>query len=49
MLWLILLAITARIMTWRKAEIRRRQRNFRERIERIPYERRLEFKEPVAA
>ena len=49
MLWLILLAMTARIMTWRKAEIRRRQRNFRERIERIPYERRLEFKEPIAA
>src|SRR5688572_5538897 len=49
MLWFILLAITARIMTWRKAEVRRRQRNFRERIERIPYERRLEFKEPVAA
>ena len=49
MLWFILLAMTARITTWRKAEKRRRNREFRERIERIPYQRQLEFKEPVAA
>lgn len=49
MLWFILLAITARIMTWRKAERRRRNREWRERIERIPAQRQLEFKQPVAA
>jgi hypothetical protein len=49
MLWFILLAMTARIMMWRKAEKRRRIREIRERIERVPYERQLEFKEPVAA
>jgi hypothetical protein len=46
MLWLVLLAMTARIMTWRKAERRRRNREFREAIERIPYQRRLEYKTP---
>jgi hypothetical protein len=46
MLWLVLLAMTARIMTWRKAERRRRNREFREAIERIPYQRQLEFKQP---
>lgn len=49
MLWFILLAMTARIMTWRKAEKRRRNRERRDRIERIPYERQLEYKEPMAA
>ena len=53
MLWLILLAITARITVWRKSERRRRTREWRERIERIPAERQLalknEPKEPVAA
>ena len=46
MLWLVLLAMTARIMTWRKAERRRRNREFREAIERIPSHRRLEYKHP---
>ena len=49
MLWFILLAFTARIMTWRKQEKRRRLRQMRERIERVPYSRQLEYKEPVAA
>jgi hypothetical protein len=48
MLWFILLAITARITMWRKAEKRRRIREMRERIERVPYERQLEIKEPMA-
>jgi hypothetical protein len=47
MLWLILMAITARITTWRIAEKRRRKREWRERIERIPAERQIEFNEPV--
>lgn len=45
MLWFIFLAMTARIMTWRKAEKRRRLREERERIERIPHDRQLEFEE----
>jgi len=36
-------------MTWRKAEKRRRNRERRERIARVPYERQLEYKQPVAA
>lgn len=52
MLWLILLAITARITVWRKSERRRRNREWRERIERIPAQRQLAFqnepKEPVS-
>jgi hypothetical protein len=49
MLWFILLAMTARIMTWRRAETRRRQRELRERLEQVPNDRRLEFNEPVPA
>ncbi len=49
MLGLILMAITARITTWRIAESRRRNREWRERIERIPAERQIELGEPVAA
>ena len=49
MLWLILMAMTARITTWRIAEKRRRNREWRERIERIPAERQIEYHEPVAA
>ena len=47
MRWFILLAMTARITMWRKAERRRRLREMRERIERVPYQRQLEYKEPV--
>jgi hypothetical protein len=49
MLWLILMGITARITTWRIAETRRRNREWRERIDRIPAERQIESKEPVLA
>ena len=53
MLWFILLAMTARIMTWRKAERRRRLREHRERIERIPHQRQLDYDdrshEPIPA
>jgi hypothetical protein len=49
MLWLILMAVTARITTWRIAEKRRRNREWRERIERVPAERQIEYREPVAA
>jgi hypothetical protein len=53
MLWLILLAITAKITVWRTSERRRRNREWRERIERIPVERQLayqnETKESVPA
>ena len=53
MLWLILLAITARITVWRTSERRRRNREWRERIERIPVQRQLAYqnasKEEVAA
>jgi hypothetical protein len=52
MLWLIMLAITARITMWRKSERRRRNREWRERIERIPVQRQLAYQndpeEPVA-
>ena len=49
MLWLILMAITARITTWRIAEKRRRNREWREQINRVPAERQIEFREPVSA
>ena len=48
MLWLILMAITARITTWRIAEKRRRNREWREQINRVPAERQIEFREPVS-
>jgi hypothetical protein len=52
MLWLLLLAITARITVWRTSERRRRNREWRERIERIPAQRQLTYNkpdEPIAA
>lgn len=48
MLWFILMAITARIMMWRKADKQRRKREARERIGQVPHERRIEMNEPVA-
>jgi hypothetical protein len=49
MLWLLLMAMTARITTWRIAEKRRRNREWRERIDRIPVQRQIEYREPVPA
>jgi hypothetical protein len=50
MLWFILLAITARITAWRKAEMRRRRQIFLEQFK-LPEPQRplLEYNEPVAA
>ncbi len=50
MLWFILLAMTARITAWRKAELRRRRSLFLEQFK-VPGPKRrlLEFHEPIAA
>jgi hypothetical protein len=47
MLWLILLAVTARISTWRKADKARRRREHEEYMQR-QNRRRLEYREPEA-
>ncbi|HTG44138.1 MAG TPA: hypothetical protein VK633_06365, partial [Verrucomicrobiae bacterium] len=48
MLWFILLAMTARIHTWRKAELRRRRFLFEEQVQQTP-RKYLEYHEPAAA
>jgi hypothetical protein len=50
MLWFILLAITARITAWRKAELRRRRMIFLDQFK-LPEPKRplLEYHDPIAA